>query len=77
MDLSPGGGRTVLRAPAHFGETSALVGDARDHTARALEESDLLALDGSTLRAIMLRNPFLALELAKNLAERPTQEGGG
>lgn len=70
--ISPGGGRTVMRAPTHFGDTSALVGDKRDHTARVLEESDLLALEGSTLRAVMLRHPFLALELAKSLGDHPT-----
>jgi trk system potassium uptake protein TrkA len=74
--LSPGGGRTLLRAPSHFGETTALVGDKRDHTARAADECDLLALDGSTLRAVMLRNPFLALELAKALSERPSGQNG-
>jgi trk system potassium uptake protein TrkA len=73
--VSPGGGRTVLRAPAQFGEASALVGDARDHGARVVEEADLLALDGSALRAIMLRNPFLALELAKSLGERTPGSG--
>ena len=73
--VSPGGGRTVLRAPGHFGESSALVGNARDHTANVLEESELLALDGSTLRAVMLRNPFLALELAKSLGEHPSPGG--
>jgi CRP-like cAMP-binding protein len=75
--VSPGGGLTVLRAPGYFGETSALVGHKRDHTARVREECDLLALDGSTLRAVMLRNPFLALELAKSLGERPAPDGTG
>ena len=74
--LSPGGGRTTLRAPGHFGETTALVGDKRDHTARVVEDSDLLALDGSALRAVMLRNPFLALELAKSLGARTEADGG-
>jgi trk system potassium uptake protein TrkA len=73
---SPGGGRTALRAPAQFGEAGALVGGARDHAARVVEEADLLALDGSTLRAVMLRNPFLALELAKTLGEGPAGAKG-
>ena len=70
-----GGARTAIRAPGHFGVTSALVGEPRNHSARVLEDADLLAIDGTTLRAVMLRNPFLAVELAKGLAERPP--GGG
>jgi hypothetical protein len=40
-----------------------------------MEDSDLLALEGSALRAVMLRNPFLALELAKSLGARPETDG--
>lgn len=69
--VGPDGTRSVLRAPAYFGETSALIGNPRAQTARVVEDAELLALDGSTLRAVMLRNPFLALELAKSLGERP------
>jgi hypothetical protein len=36
-----------------------------------VEDAELLALDGTALRAVMLRNPFLAVELAKGLGERP------
>lgn len=73
--LGSDGTRTLLRAPAHFGETSALIGGARDQTARVVDDAELLALDGGALRAVMLRNPFLALELAKTLGDRTA--GGG
>ncbi|HET8644034.1 MAG TPA: cyclic nucleotide-binding domain-containing protein, partial [Vicinamibacteria bacterium] len=69
--VTPGGAKTLVRAPGHFGVTSALVGEPRNHSARSVEEADLLALDATTLRAVMLRNPFLAVELAKGLGERP------
>jgi trk system potassium uptake protein TrkA len=76
VELSTAGGsRTAVKAPGHFGVTSALVGEPRNHTARTVEDADLLALDGTTLRSVMLRNPFLAVELTKSLGERPA--GGG
>jgi trk/ktr system potassium uptake protein len=73
--VATAGARTVLKAPAQFGEQTALVGGPREDTVRAVEDSDLVALDGSVLRAVMLRNPFLALELAKSLGERPAPGG--
>lgn len=69
--VTKGGAKTTFRAPAHFGVTSALVGEPRNHTARALEDSELVAVEGITLRSVMLRNPFLAVELAKGLGDRP------
>ena len=41
----------------------------------SVEDADLLALEGTTLRGVMLRNPFLAVELTKSLGDRPA--GGG
>jgi hypothetical protein len=69
--VTPGGAKTSVRAGGHFGVTSALVGEPRNHSARVVEDAELLALDGTALRAVMLRNPFLAVELAKGLGERP------
>lgn len=64
-----GGARSALRPPAYFGEMSALTGEPRSQTARAAEESEILSVDSSALRSVLLRNPFLALELAKALSE--------
>jgi trk system potassium uptake protein TrkA len=69
--VTPGGAKTAVRAGGHFGVTGALVGEPRNHSARVAEDAELLALDAMTLRAVMLRNPFLAVELAKGLGERP------
>jgi trk system potassium uptake protein len=63
------GVRTVLRPPAYFGEMAALTGEPRARTARVLEDSDLLALGSTAFRSVLLRNPFLALELAKALSD--------
>jgi hypothetical protein len=63
------GVRTVLRAGAHFGEMSALTGQPRSRTARVVEDAELLSLGSATFRSVLLRNPFLALELAKALSE--------
>jgi trk system potassium uptake protein TrkA len=71
---SPGGLRSRLRPPAHFGEMSALTGEPRTQTARAVEDSELLVVDSGAFRMLLLRNPFLALELAKALSSQP---GGG
>lgn len=68
---SRGGLRRVVRPPSHFGETSAVTGQPRTQTARAVEDSSLLALDSAALRGVLVRNPFLALELAKALSESP------
>lgn len=69
--VTEGGAKITARAPGHFGVTSALVGEPRNHSARAAEDSELVAVDAVTLRSVMLRNPFLAVELAKGLGERP------
>jgi CRP-like cAMP-binding protein len=76
VELEGGGGaRTVVQAPAFFGE-EALTGEPRHDTARVKEAADLVAVAGTALRATVLRNPFLALELAKALSDRPaTREG--
>jgi trk system potassium uptake protein TrkA len=68
-----GGQRTVVRSPAFFGE-EALTGEPRHDDARATEPVELVVLPATTLRATVLRNPFLSLELAKALAERPAAE---
>jgi trk system potassium uptake protein TrkA len=73
--VAKGGAHTALSAPAHFGEQGALVGEPRDHAARVREDADLLALDGRALRAVMLRNPFLAMELAKSVGDHPAAGG--
>ena len=61
----------VLRPPAYFGERTALTGQPRTRTVRVREDAELLAVEGSTLRAVVLRNPFLAMELAKALSDPP------
>ena len=50
---------------------SALTGEPRTFTARVLEDSELIALDSRAFRGVLLRNPFLALELAKALSGPP------
>ena len=56
-----------LRPPAHFGERTALTGQARTRTLTVTEDAEVLAVEGPTLRSVVLRNPFLAMELAKVL----------
>jgi trk system potassium uptake protein TrkA len=68
VELEGRGRRLRLKPPAHFGEMSALTGEARTFTARVLEDSELIALDSRAFRGVLLRNPFLALELAKALS---------
>jgi trk system potassium uptake protein TrkA len=70
----PTGTRSVLRAPASFGEMTALTGEPRAQTVRVVDDAELLALDSGALRSVMIRNPFLALELAKTLSDRPSGE---
>ena len=41
-----------------------------------MDDAELLALDSGALRSVMIRNPFLALELAKTLADRPSGDAG-
>jgi trk system potassium uptake protein TrkA len=66
-----GGKQAVLRPPAFFGERSAVTGHARTRTISAEEDSEILAVDGAALRTAILRNPFVAVEVAKLLTERP------
>jgi len=63
------GRRVLLRPPAHFGELTALTGEPRAQTARVTEDAELITLDSASLRALLLQNPFLALELAKSLSD--------
>jgi trk system potassium uptake protein len=65
------GRKTVLKPPAFFGERTALTGHPRSRTVKILEDAELLSVDGAAVRALVLRNPFVALEVAKLLAERP------
>jgi trk system potassium uptake protein TrkA len=69
------GARVVLPAPAFFGE-EALTGEPRADTARVHEPAELVVVAGTALRATVLRNPFLALELAKALSDRPARGEG-
>ena len=62
-----GGAHVTLRAPAHFGERTALTGQPRTRTVRVMEDAEALVVDGPMLRSVVLRNPFLAMELAKVL----------
>jgi hypothetical protein len=41
-----------------------------------VEDAEVLALRSAALRAVMLRNPFLSLELAKALTGGPKPEAG-
>jgi trk system potassium uptake protein TrkA len=69
------GARAVVKAPAFFGE-EALTGEPRHDTARVTDQAELVVVPGTALRATVLRNPFLALELAKALSERPASDQG-
>jgi trk system potassium uptake protein TrkA len=62
------GSRALLRPPVCFGEMTALTGEPRTQTARVVEDAQLLVLGSGVFRTLLLRNPFLALELAKALA---------
>jgi len=64
------GDSVVMRPPAWLGEAGAVTGGPRRFTARVTEDAELLTLDGSVLRGILLKNPFLALELNKALSDR-------
>ena len=70
------GARVVLRAPAYFGEMAALTGEPRTRTAMVVEDAELVALTSAAFRALLLRNPFLSLELAKALSEQPPGREG-
>lgn len=65
----------VVPAPAFFGE-EALTGEPRVDTARVRVPAELVVVAGTALRATVLRNPFLALELAKALSDRPARREG-
>jgi CRP-like cAMP-binding protein len=73
----PEGTRSVRRAPAAVGETSAMTGEPRMQTARVTEDADLLTVDSAAFRAVLLRNPFLAVELAKSLDNPGAAESRG
>src|SRR5207247_1790285 len=72
VSLERGGDSVVLRPPAWLGEGGAVTGGPRRFTARVVEDAELLTLDGAVLRTMLLRTPFLALELSKPLSERAT-----
>lgn len=72
VSLERRGETALLSPPAWLGEGGAITGGPRRFTARVVKDAKLLVLDGGVLRAIMLRNPFLALELSKALSERAT-----
>ena len=63
-----GGPPVVLKTGEYFGERTALTGQPRTRTIRFLDDAELLSVDGSALRGVVLRNPFLAMELAKALS---------
>jgi trk system potassium uptake protein TrkA len=65
------GPAVVLEPPSYFGERTALTGQPRTRTVRVIEDVELLAVEGSALRSVVLRNPFLAMELAKVLSGPP------
>jgi trk system potassium uptake protein TrkA len=69
-----GGRKGALRPPSHFGERAAITGEPRTQTARVIEDAELLALDSSAFRAVLLKNPFLALELGKGFFTQPPRE---
>ena len=73
VELQAADGSTVIvPAPAFFGE-EAMTGEPRGDTANVREPSELVVVAGTALRATVLRNPFLALELAKALSDRPAR----
>ena len=62
-------GRCAPRSTSASGPRSpASRGRARS---RVIEDAELLAVEGTALRAVVLRNPFLAMELAKALSDPP------
>jgi trk system potassium uptake protein len=66
-------GQRQLRTPASFGELGAVTGRPRRRTATAITEARLLVVDSRAFRLALVRNPFLALEVAKAL---PAGTGG-
>jgi trk system potassium uptake protein TrkA len=76
VDLeSAGGGPVAVAAPGFFGE-EALTGEPRADSARVRESAELVVVAGTALRSVVLRNPFLALELARALSERARRGEG-
>ena len=68
---SPGrAAAATLRAPASFGEMSALTGHARTATATAARDAELLLVPSASLRELLVMNPILALEIAKALSTK-------
>jgi CRP-like cAMP-binding protein len=65
------GRKSALKPPAFFGERTALTGHPRSRTVTVVEDAELLCVDGAAVRSLVLRNPFVAVEVAKLLAERP------
>jgi len=63
-----GGPPVVLKTGEYFGERTALTGQPRTRTIRFIDDAEILAVEGSSLRNVVLRNPFLAMELAKALS---------
>jgi CRP-like cAMP-binding protein len=72
VSLEGQGRRQELRPPSHFGEMAALTGEPRAQTARIAEDSELIVIDSRSFRSLLLRNPFLAMELAKTLSDPPS-----
>lgn len=69
--VSASGARQLLEPPAHLGEMAALTGEPHTRTARVERDAELLVVDSGAFRSVLLRNPFLALELAKALSDGP------
>ena len=53
-----------------FGELAMLDGDARSATAEALEDSELLALPATEVRALLARHPEISVKLVGALVRR-------
>lgn len=70
--LGPDGPRTVdnLGPGEFFGEMSVVLGGTRTVRARAVSHTRVLELDGSTLQAMCIERPEIALRLVRRLAAR-------
>jgi CRP-like cAMP-binding protein len=68
----PDGMRTVdnLGPGEFFGEMSVVLGGTRTVRARAVSHTRVLELDGSTLQAMCIERPEIALRLVRRLAAR-------
>ncbi len=69
---SPDGVRTVdhLGPGEFFGEMSVVLGGTRTVRARAVSHTQVIELDGSTLQAVCVERPEIALRLVRRLAAR-------